>query len=485
MVKPALIAIAALSLCATAQAQLSTELPVDLHDPAIEDRLAMAVVPTLWAGREAQGYLPAKGFEAHLVAVNHPRRELVYPAGEWFFPPPGLYHVWAEGHGWISPYPTRLGTGRGDAHMVVRPDMVPGGRVTLSAADAASGAELILLSASRDFRGRHPHYEMKKRLPAAAVGDGVLLPEGDALALLWNEGARRIVALSRPFRVIYEDTVEAPLEAPTSAAALFVDLVRDYESEDGEHDLIAPRLRHGGEELAPARVVATAIHTYAVWYDLPPGRAVLTAHGERTAVVPEALDLEAGEVELRQLRMGPRRDLEVDLDLPPPLDREPVTLVVHPVPPTVEWARAVLPPEARGHRFEGLVPAAAEVELRTAAGSLHRSVDLGGTPLSHLLLAPRPLFFSGRVTVCGEGHAATLALTTTGGEEVAVASDATGAWRATLIEPLRDIEVRLGGGTQAAGAATAAATAAATWVGTYSPPVDHDRALAFDLAPAP
>lgn len=469
MVKVPISTLLVLLCSATAQAQLSTELPVDVHDPQIEDRLAMAVVPTIWVAGKAQGYLPAEGFEARLVDVEHPETELAFPAGVWFFPPPGLYHVWAEGHGMVSPHPSRLSTGIADAHMVVRPDVVPGGRVAVSDAVAASGDELILLAATSEYRGSRPPYEMKRRRPAAEVGDGLMLPQGDAVAALWDAAAQRVVALSRPFRVIDETTVEAPLEVPRSTASLLVDLVRDFDLELDGRDVVEPRLRRGGEDLPPAVVIATQLHTYAAWYDLPTGPAVLAAHGERTALVPEALDLAPGRIEHRKLPMGPRRDLVVDLDLPAPLDREGATLSVRPLPQGTPLATVALPPATASHRFEGLVPTLAEVELRTSVGSFERRVDLRDAAVTYLTLDPDLISLWGTVALAGDGHAASLTFGTVGNQAVEVETDEAGAYQAALLEPLRSVEVRL---TDAA---------LGPWIDFYSPAIDHDRELDFDL----
>lgn len=451
-----------------ARGQLLDELPLDLD----ENDGAMAVVPTVWsASGKVEGYLPPDGFEARLVNRDHPETELVYPAGTWFLPPPGFYRVWAEGHWWVSPYPRRHSWGGGGVvEMVVRPDMVPGGKVRVGDRWAGSGHELVLLSANPAFRGSRLPPEMKRRRPAAEVGEGLMLAEGTALAGLWDEANERFVALSRPFAVRHETTVDAPLEVPEATAHLFVELRRDMDQEGhGQRDVLEPRLHQRGQSRPPDFLLPTLLRTYAVWYDLEPGLAVLTAHSEHTALPPEPLELGAGRVHDRRLPLAPRRVLDVLLDLPSPLTTQAVTLAVQSLPQGTEVARVTLEPGMTGHRFGALTPILARVELETSLGSFHQRVDLRHEPSSTVTLDPDLIALWGHVELDDEGHPASVSFRTVGGDAVVADTDPEGFYEVALLEPVRSVEVTLD------------ESDVAPYVDFFSPPITADRELDFHL----
>lgn len=466
---PLLAVLLLLGVSSTVHGQLLSEMPLDFEDKVIDGTHAMAVMPVVRSGGKIEGYLPPEGFEARLVNRNHPEEELVFPAGTWFLPPPGFYHVWAEGNWWISPSPSRLSYG-GSTEMVVTPGMVPGGKVGLRPGSEEAGGELILWTASSGNGIPGIPFVMKRRRAVSEVGEGVMLPEGVALAALWSRDQERFLALSRPFEVRFEKIVQAPLETPESTAHLFVELGRNRDRPPGQPpQRIAPHLRQGGRERAPDFTLPTAFRTYAVWYDVEPGAAVVRADSPGSVLVPEEVVLEAGRVHHRRLEMMPRRILDVDVEVPSPLDREALELSVEAMPAGTALAEARLDPGSTEHRFDGLPPVVARVTLRTSVGSFAREVDLREQRTSYLTLAPELLSLWGRVELGDEGHEATISLRTVGGETVRAETDPQGFYEVAVLEPVRSVEVVL------------IESEAAPYADFFSPPIRENRELSFRL----
>lgn len=454
----------------------AAELPVDATEGVIDGNAAMIAWPARYQGGKVVEYLSPEGLEVHLVDVREPGREIVHPAGTWFPPPRGTIHAWLEG-GWrMSPRVQRFvspGPRPGDRGRPLALRLAPAGKVSLPPAWRAEGGELRLLHLARDA-GRRPdqayRYELGRRSPASAVGEGLRLPVGPALATLWGPEPGELLALSRPFRVEHREVVTAPLKRPAAGAHLLVRLDRHEDAWELDDHGVEMALRlDDGRSLEPDVLAPTATRVYGAWYDLPPGPAVLTAGSRYSALVPETLELEAGQVYGRELELVERRSLEVELDLVSPLSEEAVELAVRALPRETLLAEAELDAGEAGYRFDGLPPVPAEVELVTSYGSFRRRVDLREAVEPHLVLDPDLLHLWGTVYSGDDGHAASITFTTVGNERVTLETGGDGSYDAELLEPVRIVEVKLAG------------SEAAPFVDFYPRSLAEDRELDFHL----
>src|SRR5262245_54059691 len=192
----------ALSIGASAGAQSGPPKPAgDPRDPGVVTRHAEPGVRAMpWSFATGDFEDPA-GLEVHLSPTDDPDTELVYPCGSWFQPPPGSYLFWIEGPWRMSAYSGLFGAGDGQTISLSVGDA---GRVVLPAreVETASGDLVLeLLQAATPHLGKFVQREIVRRRPVRELGEGLLMPEGKAVAALWDRKKRRFVALSRPFEV--------------------------------------------------------------------------------------------------------------------------------------------------------------------------------------------------------------------------------------------------------------------------------------------
>jgi hypothetical protein len=174
------------------------------------------------------------------------------------------------------------------------------GRVTLPAGfnQERTRLTLRLLHAGSYLEEGFPRWELSRRKAVHEVGEGVLMPVGLTLVALWDERGERYVALSRPFEVRRRETVPAPLEVPSAnTSQLVAQIQRVALARDADDAKIRIMLGRGVRARAPDVQVSAADRSYAIWYDLPPGRAELRAETRDEVLQPLTVSLASGKIE--------------------------------------------------------------------------------------------------------------------------------------------------------------------------------------------
>ena len=445
---PRWLGVVAFLLCTggSLSAQTGEEYLLDPAKGEIDGQLATAVYPAKYQDSDFESVLPPGGYNVHL-SPNGETTELIFPTATWFNPPPNRYRIWVESEWEMTPYSVIFGWVGGDfkgraptAALPVAPAgrvIVPGELVT----DDTKGFGVRFLRAENHVEGDLARWELSRYRDLRQIGDGVLMPEGKAIAGLWD--GRRYLALSRPFDVESGEAVVAPLEVPDGDVFLVVSLDRETVAWKVAAFGASVVLGRGTQEQAPDLVVETAARVYALWYDIKPGTVELRAETGRETLPPQTLELEAGEIERFGGRLVPRPDLEVQLLLPQELDRSDLTLQVRTVPGDEVVAERRAVGLERHLRFEDLPSRVLEVELGTRFGPFSRRVDLREGVDGFVLLEPEIIVLSGHVYRGEEGHPGELTFTTTSKETVTIETDPLGAYELLLVEPVRFVSVDL------------------------------------------
>jgi hypothetical protein len=442
------------------------------------------VVPVLEGGGTGMAYFPTTpgrgeyldpaGFHVHMTPAHDPGEERVFVAGEPFVPPPGIWRVWLQGDGAITPYSHLISFGSQNRARRVGPssaEVGPGGWVGLPPGVETPGdTELWILRAADDPL----LYEMSRRRPAAEAADGVLMPAGPALAALVDRGSGRWVALSPLFDVPAGRAVEAPLRRPAADAADLVVFAVDRPEDDRlALPAVEPTVAQEGRERRADLTLANAWGVWAVWYGLAPGPATLGGGSDRLYVEPQAVELAGGGVGRFEAALLRRPLLDVGLVLPREVREKPFELAVRAMPGGEELARVELDRRVGHHRFQaGLVAGPAEVVLDTHLGTFRRRVELAAGEETHLGLEPELIEVWGVVRHGGAPHPATVAFRTVAGDEVEAEAGEDGAYRALALQPLAWVEVGLDGVDQE------------PWADFLMPPLATGRELDFDLSDA-
>lgn len=470
-------------LLAVAAAGLIAASPVSGQDRRSEstpEGWERYVVPVLEGGGSGKAYFPTtggaegvldpRGFEVHLTDPDDPGEELVHPAGAPFWPPAGRWRYWLQGE-WSMTPSSRLFSvppPRGEGVSPSLVEVAPAGRVTVDDV-FASDLELRLLAAGNDPRT----FEMSRRRLFGEVGDGVLMPQGPVLAAAWDRREERYVALGRA-DVLAERTVATPLAAPRADRAALVVYVM--------HPPVAPWDEHVGVELTVSRdgevrradaSVTTHWGVHAVWYDLPPGPAVLAGGNARQYLEPRPLELVAGEIDDFEGVLSRRPLLEITMLLPSLLRERPLALEVRKLPEGPGLDEVELPRTAGRHRFhDELVEGVLEVVLTTHVGKFRRQIDLTTEEEGFLTLEPELIELFGTVRRGGERHAATVRFQTVAGDPVEAVADEEGEYAALALQPLRWVDVEL------------AEVEQEPWRDFFAPPLGESRELDFDVPDA-
>lgn len=425
-----------------------------LLDPAtgeIDGRVATAVYPAQYRDSQFHSVLDPEGFSVHL-SPDGQSTELVFPCASWFQPPPGRYRIWVQGESEMTPYSVILGWAggafKGRAPTAALP-VAPAGRVvvprTLGASDR-EGLGIRLLRAEDHVEGDLARWEMSRYRELKEVGDGVLMPAGQALAGLWD--GERYLALTRPFAVAPGMTVEAPFEAPGDDAYFVVALDRDEVAWKKDVYGATLSLVRGGAERTPGLKVETATRIFGVWYDLAPGSWELRAETSRATLPPQPIELEAGEIHRFGGQLIPRPDLQVELDLPAVLDREmELSLEVRSLPLGDIMVERREVGEERSLVFEDLPARRLELDLATPYGSFTQQVDLRAGANDFVVVRPELTVVSGTVFQGDEGHPAELTFSTTSESTrtIQAQTGADGRYEAVLVQPVRFVSVMLEG----------------------------------------
>lgn len=328
-----------------------------------------------------------EGLEVHLSPHDDPSVELSYPAGAWFHPPPGHYRIWLQG-GWrMTPFSGLIGHSGAGSMRAVLP-IAEAGRVRLpEGLAAAPDLELHLLHAGSYLEAGFLRWELSIRKPVSEVGDGVLMPLGKAVGALWDARRKRYVALSRPFVVRGQKTVEVPLSEPGGGALLMAELKRETPAKTAADLEARMAVKQGAEERPADLHVQTTDKVFAFWYGLAPGPADLKGETGQDVLLAQKLDLRAGKITAIQADLKHRPDLDVQLSLPASLWDGELALQVRELPTgEILEHRAIERTAGRVYRFERTHPTLLDVELQTRIGSYSRRVDLGPGEDGFLLL---------------------------------------------------------------------------------------------------
>lgn len=181
--------------------------------------------------------------------------------------------------------------------MVIAIPVVSGGLVVLPATDGISPeAELRLLAVARAKPLRFLQYEMSRRSPIREARNGILMPEGRAVAAIWDPRSRSYLALSRPFDVTAQTMVSPTLRRPTTRCDIVVQIQRSRPQREIEAGPVSLTLYHGGKSSPPDVVAPATDRLYTIWYDVEPGDATLFYSIPEFPAAKQLLKLAAGEI---------------------------------------------------------------------------------------------------------------------------------------------------------------------------------------------
>ena len=410
--------------------------------------------------------LDTAGMTAHLVSVDDPDTELVFDASGPFEAPPGNYLGWLQGEGLMSPF-ARFGALRG---LTIFP-VVPAGRVTLSRwpAEAEGQLALHLLHAGNYRENGFLRWELMVRRPRGEVGEGVVMPEGRALAGIWDSRSQRYLALSRPFVVPASGTVEAPISAPGRGTDVLLRVGWGSTTGGPSDDDFRLWAAVDGEKREPSAIVTAAFRTFAVWYGLTGEQGQVLGETSRS-YVSEPLELVPGTVQWLTTTLAAKASLEVELRPSTARLLEGSRLELRRTPSGEVLDERRLKAAARRQYFDGLVPGTFEVALQTELGEHRRSAELGDGERGVLVLEPQVVNLFGMVTRADRGLAdATLTFSNSDGETRETVSDETGAYEVALLAPVRMASI------------APAADELPPFVELFFPPLDESSERNFSL----
>lgn len=273
---------------------------LDPKDGHVNGRAAAAFLPS--EGSAQGAVLAPWGYTVHLTQHDDPAVDLSFPCGTWVSPPPAWYRFWIEGNWQISaasglyryigePF---LGAGRILVSSVVRAGKV----VPPLDARISPSYELRLLSAGNtiDLDG-NLGYELSRRASFSESQVGVLVPEGELVAALWDPRSSSYAAISLPFKAKYREVVTIPFLWPGKMEAHLVAQIKRFAPATvvvaGDYKV---SLHSKAGDLPPQATIATTDRIYAFWYALQPGPAVLSFEPPGLQRYSQALSLPASSI---------------------------------------------------------------------------------------------------------------------------------------------------------------------------------------------
>lgn len=406
-----------------------------------------------------------------MVATNALDRtvEVRVPLGENLTLPAGQYLVRREEEWAISPYSFLQGNGivgeqREQYQRALYP-VVGGGRVSIP--DYLRSADLQLrvlpLGDYRDNRAEGARrWDLFIHRPTQETGEGILVPAGRSIALLWHTREKRYVAFTKPFAVREREVVEAQFVVPQSAA-LFLDVARRYPY-DRENDAVGVWFEAAQETQKPEVVVETAERVYAFWPVLEKTRGVVRAD-TKDQYLRELVALENGGIAAVSNQLAEKARLKVRIAMPSGLAAESaVELRTAPLGEVVE--RKVVP-KSGTVEFDDLWAGSFDVVLVTSRGRVTRPVELNPGAEGEVSFTVGDLRLWGKVAVGGETLATTIRFTTIAGDVSEVLTDEDGRYDTRLVEPAGMVQVELPQG--------------APFIDFLRPPIRESRELDFDL----
>jgi hypothetical protein len=261
----------------------------------IDGKSAVHVLPIV-RGTPIEILNPA-GFEAHFVRFDDLDKEIVLPAGQWVLPETGhSYRVWLEGEWLMSPEPANIIVGDGlfkQRGNVVFVPITGAGRVR-PAPDVASRSDLEMRLLQGTDRIRD---EISRRKPNTEAADGLLMPAGLTIGAFWDESQNRYVSLSRPFRVEAKQITELAWGSVYSRSSHLLVLAHRAAIAKKSDLEVQLTLFEGEKGRKPDFEIETACKIYAIWYDLKPGKAKISAKVGTFVALNGEVDLGPGRIE--------------------------------------------------------------------------------------------------------------------------------------------------------------------------------------------
>lgn len=386
---------------------------------------------------------------AHLVPVGDLDSELSYPCGELFVPPRGRYIHWVEGLNRISPDHLILnyaGGPFGGRTMSIVRATVPAGLVRFTSVPANPDLGIRLLHVDSHVFSDRLFYEFFRRLPAARAMEGKRLPEGHAVALLYDNEKQEYVAVGRPFAVKGGAETRIPPPAAPTLTTVFAILGRVEEIESPSEDDLEPALVVDGRRLEPDLRFGDPARVYAVWYEVKGSTARLELASQRWRIEETEISLRPGKVETLRPTLKSRPQLKVEVQRPASwLDQEVHLLLVAPGASSKKpIEERVVPPAERAAVFAAIPPQKLEVELRMGPFSMRQEIDASDGIDHEILFDPQPIELSGQVFVGDDPRAGAeltfhlnrlQALPEARSDLLRVMTDAEGCYTATLFSP--------------------------------------------------
>lgn len=136
-------------------------------------------------------------------------------------------------------------------------------------------------------------------------------------------------------------------------------------------------------------------------------------------------------------------NLDVDLLLPPDLEREPARIEIRRQRGNEVVAEGVFEADSRRLRFENLPTGVLVVEVSTRLGPFAEFVELHEQDEGYVQLAPDLIELSGRVLRGKDPQPAILRFVTSLGDEIEVATDDEGRYQLISLEWFRSVSIDL------------------------------------------
>lgn len=382
----------------------------------------------------------AEAFERiRLVRVGDRGFEVVVPATGDADVPGGIYSVWGEAEWMISPYARRLGSEAALGSRRLGYELAPAGRVVMPKGIEAPGMELRLLSLVEPRVQGVRMWPIELQRSATAGGPGALLPAGPALALLWDSKQGRAVAVSHPFEVVAERTIEVPLEVPKRAVV--VATIGTSPGLSGPEEDPEVWLEIGGQRRMPSTVLRSARRLDALWYAVPSGPGELRADLPGS-YVRHQLELGAGDIRTPVLMLREYSSLSVQVRRTGALDADMEVGLVEECSACRPLARGLeLPRGESGVVIDGLFASRYLLRLVTPLGELVRSVEIAEGENRRIVLEPRVVRLTGTVTRAGAPVEADVVFTTIGEQRITTSSDEAGAYEVLCLQPVVAVRV--------------------------------------------
>lgn len=399
---------------------------------------------------DPSAYLPPEGFEVHLVPASDLDRELVYPAGQWFQPPPGRYRFWVEGN-WSMSSGSAIVSYSGSPFrkrgLVGVEEMHPAGLIALdSTVEAGPEIALRLLHTESHNRGKFPQREISRRVVGEARREGVLMPAGPILAGLFDTEKDEYIALSRPVRAPHGEKVTvAPTPPAPGGSHVVVVLNRPTPvSSQDEYD-VRLSLAIGEKKIKPSLTIPTADRLYGVWYQVEGRYAELTVESETVFLEPIEIPLRAGKVERVKSRLSPLPDLDVSLQLPDELRALGARLAVRPWDRSEALYSQEVEVGVEAVKFPRLQLGRYEVELQAGPWTFVEDADLTAGQSQEVEFSPEPILLSGTVYRGEDRHPGTVQFYAGAGRELEATTDERGGYEAIVFRPVLLVRVQLAG----------------------------------------